>query len=64
MPTAPLCCIVAVNMTNGTFSFHQIRPGERWNRADLDCYRTDKVTELDVETANPEPDMPAMGIGP
>ena len=24
-------CIIAVKDTNGTFRFHQIRPGESWN---------------------------------
>ena len=36
-PPAPVRCIIAVNDTNGTFRFHQIRPGESWNSPGLDA---------------------------
>lgn len=48
-PPSPVRCIVNANDTNGTFRFHQIRRGERWNLPDLDAYRRDKVIVLDIE---------------
>jgi hypothetical protein len=48
----------AANMTNATFRFHQIRPGERWNLPDLDQFRLDKIIEIDTEpaaSASPKP---------
>ncbi|MBB2933514.1 hypothetical protein FHX82_000534 [Amycolatopsis bartoniae] len=48
-PVVPVRCIVAANETNGTFRFHQIRPGEGWNVPDLDLYQSDKVLVVDIE---------------
>jgi hypothetical protein len=46
----PVRCIVATNETNGTFRFHRIRDGERWERPDLDSYSDkDMVVTVDVE---------------
>lgn len=45
---APVRCIVSANETNATFRFHQIRPGESWNRHNLDGYRLEKVVVVDV----------------
>ncbi|YCK39475.1 hypothetical protein ACNF49_37105 [Actinomadura sp. ATCC 39365] len=42
-PPGPVRCVVTANETNATFRFHQIRPGESWNAADLDGYADDKV---------------------
>jgi hypothetical protein len=60
-PPAPVRCIIAANMTNATFRFHQIRPGERWNLPDLDQFRLDKIIEIDTEPAAhrfaPEPQL-------
>ncbi len=47
-PPNSVRCIVGANDTNATFRFHQIRPGEHWNRPDLDSYRQDKVITLDI----------------
>lgn len=44
-------CIIGANETNTTFRFHQIRPGERWNRPDLDDYKLDKMIVIDVKPA-------------
>ena len=46
-------CIIAVNDTNGTFRFHQIRPGESWNSPDLDAHREDKMIVVDIEPPRP-----------
>jgi hypothetical protein len=37
-------CIIGVNETNATFRFHRIRPGETWNRPDLDDYNQSRGT--------------------
>jgi hypothetical protein len=50
-PPSPVRCILGANETNATFRFHQIRPGESWNRADLDGYQMDKMIVLDIEPA-------------
>ncbi|MEV4639701.1 hypothetical protein AB0J80_20320 [Actinoplanes sp. NPDC049548] len=50
-PPSPVRCIVAVNDTNATFRFHQMREGESWIMPELDSYRGEKVVVLDVETA-------------
>lgn len=50
-PPSPVRCVVGANETNATFRFHQIRPGESWNLADLDGYRQDKMIVLDIEPA-------------
>ena len=47
-PTA-VRCILAVNETNATFRFHQIRPGEQWNSPDLDDYHHEKLILVDIE---------------
>ena len=52
-PPAPVRCIIAVNDTNGTFRFHQIRPGESWNSPDLDAHREDKMIVVDIEPSRP-----------
>lgn len=44
-------CIIGANETNATFRFHQIRPGERWNRPDLDDYKLDKMIVIDIVPA-------------
>ena len=46
-------CIIAVNDTNGTFRFHQIRPSESWNSPDLDAHREDKMIVVDIEPPRP-----------
>jgi hypothetical protein len=48
-PPVPVRCIISVNETNGTFRFHQVRPGEHWNLPELDTYRLDKMVVLDIE---------------
>lgn len=50
-PPGPVRCIISVNSTNGTFRFHQIRPGEGWNVPDLDSYLSDKMLVLDIDPA-------------
>jgi hypothetical protein len=50
-PPTSVRCIISANETNGTFRFHQIRPGEHWNRPDLDLYRLEKMIVLDMEPA-------------
>lgn len=45
-------CLISANETGATFRFHQIRPGESWNDADLDRYRRDKVIVVDIEPAS------------
>lgn len=52
-PPRAFRCIIAVNRTNGTFRFHQIRPGEDWNVPDLDSYLSDKMVVLDIEPTLP-----------
>jgi len=47
------CRIIAVNDTNGTFRFHQIRPDESWNSPDLDAHREDKMIVVDIEPSRP-----------
>jgi hypothetical protein len=42
----PTCCITATNHTNGTFRFHQLRPGEQWINDDLDVYTEDMIVWL------------------
>jgi hypothetical protein len=39
----PTCCITGTNHTNGTFRFHQLRPGERWIGDDLNAYLEEMV---------------------
>ena len=48
-PPSPVRCIIGVNRTNGTFRFHQIRPGEDWNHPELDSYLSDKMMTLDID---------------
>lgn len=50
-PPTPVRCILAVNATNATFRFHQIRPGELWNLPELDRYQLEKVVVIDIEPA-------------
>jgi hypothetical protein len=50
-PPSPVRCIVGVNESNGTFRFHQIRPGEGANSPDLDGYHLDKMIVLDIDPA-------------
>ena len=45
----PLRCITATNDTNGTFRFHQIRPGEQWHADDLDGYLEDMLIVIDQQ---------------
>jgi hypothetical protein len=45
----PVRCILSANETNATFRFHQIRPGEERNRADLELYRREKMAVMDVD---------------
>ena len=52
-PPAPVRCIIAVNDTNGTFQFHQIRPGESWNSPGLDAHREDKMIVVAIEPSRP-----------
>ena len=52
-PPAPVRCIIAVNDTNGTFRFHQIRLGESWDSPDLDAHREDKMIVVDIEPSRP-----------
>jgi len=52
-PPAPVRCIIAVNDTNGTFRFHQIRPGESWNSPGLDAHREDKMIVVDIKPSCP-----------
>lgn len=52
-PPSPVRCIIGVNGTNGTFRFHQIRPGENWNLPDLDSYLGGKMIVLDIDPARP-----------
>lgn len=51
----PVRCIVGANETNATFRFHQIRPDESWNHADLDGYHMDKMFVLDIRPAPARP---------
>ncbi|MFC8828198.1 hypothetical protein ACFT9I_22960 [Streptomyces sp. NPDC057137] len=51
-PPGPVRCIVAANETNGTFRFHQIRPGEFWNYPELDRYQSEKMVVIDFEPAD------------
>jgi hypothetical protein len=51
-PPAPVRCIIGTNETNGTFRFHQIRPGEDWNLPDLDSYCSDAMVVVDIEPAS------------
>ncbi|MER5757752.1 hypothetical protein [Streptomyces sp. NPDC002082] len=46
---SPVRCIVAVNETNATFRFHQIRSGESWNYPELDRYQLEKMVVIDFE---------------
>jgi hypothetical protein len=46
-------CIIAVNDTNGTFRFHQIRPGQSWHSPDLDAHREDKMIVVDIKPRAP-----------
>ena len=46
-------CIIAVNDTNGTFWFHQIRSGESWHSPDLDAHREDKMIVVDIKPSRP-----------
>ncbi|MGW4474320.1 hypothetical protein [Nonomuraea sp. NPDC004354] len=50
-PPNAVRCIVNANETNATFRFHQIRPGETWNAADLDSFRHDKMIVIDIKPA-------------
>jgi hypothetical protein len=43
----PTCCITGTNSTNGTFRFHQLRPGEQWISDDLDGYLEDMVIVIE-----------------
>jgi hypothetical protein len=43
----PICCITATNHTNGTFRFHQLRPGEHWISDDLDSYLDDMIIVIE-----------------
>ncbi|MBB2748882.1 UNVERIFIED_ORG: hypothetical protein FHR35_008785 [Microbispora rosea subsp. rosea] len=45
----PVRCITATDETNGTFRFHQIRPGEEWLRLDdLDGYADEMIVVIDA----------------
>lgn len=45
----PVRCITAVIESNGTFRFHQIRPGEEWLRLDdLDTYTGELLVVIDA----------------
>ncbi|MFF3671330.1 hypothetical protein [Microtetraspora malaysiensis] len=45
----PVRCITAANATNGTFRFHQIRPGEDWAAVDdLDRYTNEMIVVIDA----------------
>jgi hypothetical protein len=48
LPDRPAtCCIIGANDTNGTFRFHQLRPGERWIGEDLDLYLDDMLIVIE-----------------
>jgi hypothetical protein len=47
-PPAPIRCIITAGESNGTFRFHRIRPGENWNRSNLDEYKLEKVIVVDI----------------
>ncbi|MEI8407202.1 MULTISPECIES: hypothetical protein [unclassified Kribbella] len=53
MQPGPVRCIVGANETNATFRFHQIRPGESWNRPDLNSYRLERIVVVDIDPARP-----------
>ncbi|MEU8322427.1 hypothetical protein AB0C33_29065 [Nonomuraea sp. NPDC048881] len=60
-PRGPVRCVVTANETSATFRFHQIRPGESWNAADLDGYAGDKVIVVDrgpFAALQEHPDVP------
>lgn len=60
-PPSPVRCILNANETNATFRFHEIRPGENWNLADLDGYRFDKMVVIDIEPATGTTDTRQTG---
>jgi hypothetical protein len=43
----PICCITGTNDTNGTFRFHQLRPGEAWLLDDLDQYAQEMLIVIE-----------------
>ncbi|MEU9508226.1 hypothetical protein AB0D32_18340 [Micromonospora sp. NPDC048170] len=43
----PICCITSANDTNGTFRFHQLRPGEAWLHDDLDKYTQEMIIVIE-----------------
>jgi hypothetical protein len=43
----PTRCITGTNHTNGTFRFHQLRPGERWIGDDLDAHFEDMIIVIE-----------------
>ncbi|MFC0626803.1 hypothetical protein [Kribbella deserti] len=49
-PTA-VRCIVATSRTNGTFRFHEARPGESWRLPNLDTYEDEWIAVLDSSSA-------------
>ncbi|MVU83727.1 hypothetical protein GPX89_41645 [Nocardia sp. ET3-3] len=55
-PTPPIAlrCIISANETNGTFRFHEIRPGESWHTPDLDNYDSDAVVVIDFTASQPK----------
>jgi hypothetical protein len=47
----PICCITAVNETNGTFRFHQLRDGENWLDANLNAYPNELIIAVESRPA-------------
>jgi hypothetical protein len=48
LPDRPaICCITGANDTNGTFRFHQLRPGDAWLSDDLDQYRSEMLVVVE-----------------
>jgi hypothetical protein len=50
----PICCITAVNETNGTFRFHQLRDGENWLDDNLSAYPNELIIAIESRPASAE----------
>lgn len=55
LPDHPsLCCITAVNETNGTFRFHELRDGENWLDDNLSAYANELIIAIESRPAAAE----------
>jgi hypothetical protein len=49
----PTFCITAVNESNGTFRFHELRDGENWLDNNLNAYPNELIIAIESRPAHP-----------